>query len=107
MSGVVQYTNIIRIDLNLKEAFSLSPNPAQNYLQVSITSAKNQEMKLAIVGAAGQIIRTEKLSVKAGNNVITLDYISTLQSGTYMLALTSDGNTQWKKFIVTNTPRKF
>jgi hypothetical protein len=98
--GGVQYTKTVRLELEQKSGFGIAPNPVQNYLQLSVFSSKNQEMTYSIVGTAGQVLRSQRIAVKTGNNSIILDDIYTLAPGTYILALTSDRGTEWKKFVV-------
>ena len=104
-NGQIQYTQTIRLDLTKKTEFTISPVPAANYLQLSIPCTRSGEVKLSIVGASGQIVRMDKMNLRVGTNVFTLDYISSLRPGTYLISVTTEEGTQWKKFMVADTPK--
>ena len=80
-------------DVNLASSISLMPNPADNYIELSINS--NVEVKEAVVyNAFGQMIQTVQLN----NNHARID-LSNVASGMYFVRVNNDGVTATKKFI--------
>ena len=80
-------------DITLAQSLSLMPNPADNYIELSINS--NVEVKEAVVfNAFGQMIQTVQLN----NNHARID-LSNVASGMYFVRVNSKGVSATKKFI--------
>ena len=80
-------------NVTLASSISLMPNPADNYIELSINS--NVEVKEAMVyNAFGQMIQTIQLN----NNHARID-LSNVASGMYFVRVNNDGVSATKKFI--------
>ena len=80
-------------DITLAQSLNLMPNPADNYIELSINS--NVEVKEAVVfNAFGQMIQTVQLN----NNHARID-LSNVASGMYFVRVNSKGVSATKKFI--------
>ena len=85
---------VIGIDnITLAQSISLMPNPADNYIELTVNS--NVEVKEAVVfNAFGQMIQTVELN----NNHARID-LSNMASGMYFVRVSGDNATATKKFI--------
>ncbi len=80
-------------NIMLASSISLMPNPADNYIELTINS--NVEVKEAVVyNAFGQMIQTVELN----NNHARID-LSNMASGMYFVRVNGDNATATKKFI--------
>jgi hypothetical protein len=80
-------------DITLAQSINLMPNPADNYIELTINS--NVEVKEAVVfNAFGQMIQTVELN----NNHARID-LSNMASGMYFVRVSGDNATATKKFI--------
>ena len=80
-------------DVTLAQNISLMPNPADNYIELSINS--NVEVKEAIVyNAFGQMIQTVQLT----ENHARID-LSNMAAGMYFVRVNGEGVSATKKFI--------
>ena len=80
-------------DVTLAQNISLMPNPADNYIELSINS--NVEVKEAVVfNAFGQMIQTVQLT----ENHARID-LSNMAAGMYFVRVNGEGMTATKKFI--------
>ena len=80
-------------NVTLTSSINLMPNPADNYIELSINS--NVEVKEALVfNAFGQMIQTVQLN----NNHARID-LSNVASGMYFVRVNSKGVSATKKFI--------
>jgi len=80
-------------NFTLASSINLMPNPADNYIELTINS--NVEVKEAVVfNAFGQMIQTVELN----NNHARID-LSNMASGMYFVRVSGDNATATKKFI--------
>ena len=91
---IANFDVIIGIDnITLANSINLMPNPADNYIELSINS--NVEAKEAIVyNAFGQMIQTVQLT----ENHARID-LSNMAAGMYFVRVNGEGVTATKKFI--------
>src|SRR3712207_7481826 len=83
-STLFPYTTLFR-----SNEISLYPNPAVNYIQISVNAARRTYATVAILTLNGQMISQKKVQLKEGSNVFTLDrseeHTSELQSRQYLV----------------------
>jgi hypothetical protein len=94
------YSKINSLELNKKNNFSLSPNPAINLVQISLQSDKKEQIKLAIYNVAGELVLLRNYDVLPGVNTIKIDNINQWNSGIYMVRINSVSRSQWQKLLV-------
>ena len=75
--------------------FSVTPNPAHDYVVVSVKNA-NEEMVVDLLDISGRVLRTQRLA--AGESMLRLER-GNLPNGIYLLRLTSYGQKQTRKVI--------
>lgn len=67
---------------------NLWPNPADDMVNISIESARTEEVQLAIYDIQGKQVHIQSLRLKDGQQQFTID-INQLSAGAYMYSLTS------------------
>lgn len=99
--GKYVYSNIIKIDINIKNVFEIKmyPNFVENFVTLNINSKTNEIFNLAIYSALGNTIETFSMPVLEGNNTKNID-VSKLSKGCYMLSVyQKNGSIKTIKFI--------
>lgn len=80
------------------QSLSLTPNPANEQIQLNYQSDRDANGSYKIYNQSGQIIHQSLLKVSKGINFSSLD-VSQLNSGIYIFEMSIDGNKNRKKFI--------
>ena len=76
---------------------TLSPNPASDYITITISDAKNEQLEFKIFTTDGRIIRSGSLTMSnSGNATIGL---SGMKQGSYILQVNDEKSTNQFKFI--------
>jgi hypothetical protein len=89
-------TAIASVSHNIE--ISLYPNPAQNYITVSLDAAEECTASLSIVNAVGESYNTAIKQLVQGNNVYSLN-VEHLAPGAYMVCIKTGSFTIVKKWI--------
>ncbi len=79
--------------------FSVSPNPATQYIDAFITSKLNTNMNLILMNVEGKILKRKEVNINLGENVEAFN-LSDMNSGIYFLALEKDGARNVQKFMI-------
>jgi aminopeptidase N len=96
--GQVTYSKTISISRqNIESDIIVSPNPASNYLNISLPASwQNKQVQYTIYSTNGMVIKKERII--AGTNIkIAMGNIS---SGSYTIELNNDNSKLSKKFAV-------
>ncbi len=80
------------------QSLSLTPNPANEQIQLNYQSDRDADGNYKIYNQSGQIIHQSLLKVSKGINFSTID-VSQISSGVYIFEMSIDGNKNRKKFI--------
>ncbi len=96
----ILYSTIINIDIEVNKAFSMLPNPASNYVKLSIVAEKNDQAKLAIYNMAGELLYVRNYDLKVGLNSISLQDLNRWRTGVYMVRVSTATINQWQKLII-------
>jgi CotH kinase protein/Secretion system C-terminal sorting domain/Fn3 associated len=70
------------------QSFTIAPNPASNYVDIDLTSAKNQFVELTVYNLLGEMVLKQNIDNADTNYRLSLDALS---AGQYMLAIQADG----------------
>ncbi len=93
-AGVVPVIEVITEDLS----FSVSPNPADQFVNISLDAKKRSSGMLRIVSIDGRLIREKSVTISSGAQEWQED-ISTLSSGMYFIELADREETYTVAFI--------
>jgi type IX secretion system substrate protein len=98
LDGSYSYTNIKTIRTIQVKGIVIFPNPARNYVNVSINQSA-VDLNVKLVNSLGQVMQV--MQVKAGTSItLTLD-VHNYAQGTYILQVTgSDGTFQTSKVLI-------
>ncbi|HOH84527.1 MAG TPA: T9SS type A sorting domain-containing protein, partial [Bacteroidales bacterium] len=92
LSGIDQVASIGNV--------SIYPNPSTNgHVNVAIPMTSDNTINLSVVNMVGQEIFADVLSLKAGNNLYTLN-LRDKENGIYFVKLQSSDNTISRKIIL-------
>lgn len=84
-AGVISYSQQIKIN-SLNFSVSCWPNPVKDDLFIKIHSLSKAKLSFTVLNASGVIIKTNKLNVGEGEQVISIP-LETLKRGIYYLKL--------------------
>lgn len=92
-------TGIAVANLNSTTNSVIFPNPASNNASLVIGLNDNAKVKLTVLNAMGQVVKSLVAEGQAGDNTINFD-LSGLSSGVYMVSVNVGNATSTKKLIV-------
>jgi type IX secretion system substrate protein len=99
-NGAISYSKTIRIPFGFMLArISIAPNPARDMMQITFNSLGNGVMQMYLYDMSGKAVRTLRSDLQAGVNVIGVDNLSSLQSGMYLVVI-STGNEIFRQKVV-------
>jgi hypothetical protein len=93
--GKAQYTSTIHSSCNVKNQFSIWPNPVQDVILINLVTAARSQAIVKLFDCKGALIKIQKTNLLQGSNQFTMD-IRSLAKGTYFL-LIDWNNGQMKK----------
>jgi hypothetical protein len=94
------YSRINSLELAQAKTFSMLPNPALSYVQISMQAEKNEPVALAIYNVAGELLYVRNYDVRQGHNVIRVEDINRWKPGIYMVRMSTATINQWQKLII-------
>ena len=87
-NGGISYSKVIRIQFgSLIKTVSVAPNPVHDMMQVTINTTRTDLMELYIYDMSGKAMRKIKTDVQPGVNVISVDNLSLMQRGMYLVVV--------------------
>lgn len=96
IDGAYVYSNVVLLRTKTNDqSFVIYPNPARDYLQVSLAGALNGKYRMELFDVTGRRL----LSRETGNNTEEIN-TSSLQDGTYLLKLAYNGDVRTQKILV-------
>ncbi len=87
------------IEENTLSAFNLSPNPANNMVNINVSSETSSSAQMNILSSVGQVISSENVQLNKGNNVIRKN-LDGLSSGIYFVRISKGTQNITKKLMV-------
>ena len=99
-NGNTAYSTVKSIRIGSVSAVSVYPNPASEYVNVTLGGDASVSANIRLVNLAGQVL-LEKTVANAGGTTVPLT-ISGYPSGNYLIVITaSDGSKQVNKILIT------
>ncbi len=100
-NGNISYSRVIRIPYgSLITKISIIPNPVHDMMQVTINANNNSLMEAYIYDMSGKAMRKIKTSLQTGTNVISVDQLSELQNGMYLVVIYTGEETFRQKIVL-------
>jgi hypothetical protein len=95
------YTSTIKVKVNGVSKLRLLPNPAKQFVHLSIATGQKEEANVTIYNLSGALVYKQRHILKAGQNNITIDNVAHWVPGMYVVNLTTGAGNHWDKLIVT------
>jgi hypothetical protein len=100
INGNYTYSNIVTIRNGLIGALSVYPNPATDYVNITLGGDASENMIIRLYNLSGQLLQEKNLSNAAGTTVPLA--VNGYAAGTYLLIVSSsDGSKQVTKLMIT------
>jgi len=100
---VTIYSSVLRLNLPVHKGDALLfPNPANDVVQLAMSSDKRQDLKVAVYNFSGMLIEMKMFSLKQGSNVFTME-TDKWQPGSYIVQLITQNQTVHKKLVIQRT----
>ncbi|PLX10382.1 MAG: neutral protease [Marinilabiliales bacterium] len=99
-TGTRDLMDVEENDIN-NDHLMVYPNPVQDYLKFSITSRSNEEFSVGVYNIMGQQILSDKGISGVNISEHQID-VSSLNSGTYIVKVSVNGNVYNRKFVKGN-----
>jgi hypothetical protein len=97
--GNTAYSSVKAVRIGSISAVSVYPNPATNYVNVTLSGDASVSANIRLVNLGGQVLM-EKNVTNAGGTTVPLT-VSSLPSGNYLIVITaSDGSKQVNKILI-------
>lgn len=101
IDGSYTYSEIRSVSNKVSFAVSLYPNPANNYLNVTINAAQNEIAKMQVINMDGKIIISTSSNIAVGTTTNNIN-VSSLSSGTYFIKIETSEGQSTLKFVKEN-----
>ena len=99
-NGNTAYSPVKAVRIGSMSAVSVYPNPASDYVNVTLSGDASVSTNIRLVNLAGQVL-LEKNVTNAGGTTVPLT-VSSYPSGNYLIVITgSDGSKQVNKILIT------
>ncbi len=98
--GGAGYSRIVKMAIATNKQTSVLPNPARNYVQLTIPSEKTGKAKVLIYNLGGKLVYTGNYVLSLGNNLMTINETSKWLPGVYLFQINFDGKHQWHKVLI-------
>ncbi|MES2430811.1 MAG: SdrD B-like domain-containing protein [Bacteroidota bacterium] len=101
IDGRAVYSNTVMINVTITaiNIAGIYPNPFADKINISLATDINGLVKVRLINAAGQVLRNQQNAVRAGVNVIAINDLKSLTSGTYLLEIKMSGKVLTQKLI--------
>ena len=99
-NGNFNYSDIETVTKSVdQDKITISPNPVQNSLNISLQSRNNTNIIIHIINSVGNEVLREKKIITSGGNQFNINNIAGLSKGLYLLTTEIDGKIYSDKFI--------
>jgi hypothetical protein len=85
--GRFTYSEVKKINFGSQSSASCYPNPAKDFVTLSITNATAGNLKYIVMSAGGNIIKAAALHVESGSQQIRIDFTPGTPAGVMMIQL--------------------
>ena len=97
--GNYKYSTVQSVRLGLITSVSVYPNPARDYVNITLGGGSNENMIIRLFNQSGQILQEKNLS-NAGGTTVPLS-VSSYPDGSYIIVVTgADGSRQINKLLI-------
>ncbi len=90
--GKFEYSSTIVISSKNDQNINIYPNPAHNYVNISIEADKSEFVPYVLIDNMGKVVSQNTLDISRGVNTISLD-LANFENGIYFLKFTNTAQT--------------
>ncbi len=102
-SGEIEYSKIVLIEIDRDLGLSISPNPASDFISVSLMGQAMPKLNLNIYNLVGQVIYQQQIEK---TDLLDLNFeldVTSWAAGTYFFSLTNKEYSIHRPFVITHT----
>jgi hypothetical protein len=97
--GTYKYSTVQSVRLGLVTSVSVYPNPARDYVNITLGGNSNESMNIRLFNQSGQVLQERNIS-NAGGTTVPLA-VSSYPEGSYIIVVTgADGSRQISKLMI-------
>jgi len=93
------FSTTVGLDEIAKGEWKMFPNPTENELNVQFAGEGGDNLQIQVLDLSGKVVKQESFIAAEGSNTLQIE-VGNLQSGVYLLTLTSSKGISSKKFEV-------
>lgn len=98
-SGAARYSRTVALEANAKAFFKVLSNPFREQLVLNMTLTSAETVVLNVYDSRGALIKKQTFSGNAGNHTFSIDQLSSLSRGVYLVEAIS-GKQRFAKQVV-------
>lgn len=83
-----QYSDIVKLKYQPAGSYTLYPNPANDIIDINLSSTQSKSVKISIFNSLGKIVLTENIDHAAANKTINIEQ---LDPGQYFMSIKPEG----------------
>ncbi len=84
------FSNTITVRRQAKTGLNIWPNPFDRLLNIKLTTERSMEATISLMNSRGQVVRKEKVNLKKGTNILSMQFENYLPAGMYLLRIDDD-----------------
>ena len=97
--GAYKYSTVQAVRLGLVTSVSVYPNPAHDYVNITLGGNSNESVNIRLFNQSGQVLQEKNVS-NAGGTTVPLS-VSSYPEGSYIIVVTgADGSRQINKLLI-------
>lgn len=96
---VIDPASVAKVDVAALQLGQNAPNPVNDRTWIPFTSGVSGKVQLTIVNLLGEVVFTQNINARAGNNEFLLE-TSNLNNGIYMYSIQAGGKKLTKRLVV-------
>ena len=94
------YSKIIDLSTSQKFIIQISPNPANNFVNISVHASTSETLNIKVLNATGQTVLTQAQQLVAGSNSFSLTNAGILRNGVYIVQSSLADKVYQQKLII-------
>jgi hypothetical protein len=96
-----EYSRVLNVSFGITGlTVRLTPNPASNYMSLSINSDKKLPVIINVIDNLGRLLLMQRASVNKGDNIIHVNNVRLLKNGIYSVIVIAGDNKVVQKLII-------
>ena len=98
-NGSISFSNILLLQRE-SNSFSVSPNPAKDFINISLQVKNRSVYQFELYNAAGKLVKRQLETLETGMQSIQLNGLNKLAAGVYTLKVGNEKTTERMKLMI-------